>query len=93
MSRSSSRAKTRRLWLHIRADAPGVSNKVFIETLLESIRRGDYIYPKEWKVGLGWKNKPYVEFRWGEFTKEMIASSRSSPGFDIAVAQYLESGL
>ena len=87
------RVKTRRLWLHIRADAPGVSNRVLIETLLESIRRGDYAYPKSWKVGLGWKNKPYVEFKWGEFTREMKASAESSPGFDIAVAQYLESRL
>lgn len=87
------RNKTRRLWLHIRADAPGVSKNELLTTLLDSIRRGDYQYPHNWKVGLGWKNNPYGPFKWGEFTQEMLASAKSSPGFDIAVAQYLESKL
>jgi len=89
----SKRTKTRRLWLHIRADAPGVSKNVLLTTLLDSIRRGNYQYPAKWRVALGWKNKPYAEFKWGEFTQEMKASAQSSPGFDIAVAQYLESKL
>lgn len=82
--------KTRRLWLHIKAYAPGVPKREMINTLIESIESGNYKYPKSWKVGIGWRNRENAKMRWGEFTKEMRASRASSPGFDEAVLDYLE---
>ncbi len=85
--------KTRPLWLQIKFDAPGAYPNQVKKTLLQSIRHGDYVYPSKWRVALGWSNKPDGELRWGEFTREMLASRESSPGFDAAVASYLENQL
>lgn len=82
--------KTRRLWLHVKAFAPGVPKSQVINTLIESIEHGNYKYPRTWKVGIGWRNSQYGPMRWGEFTKEMKKSRQSSPGFDEAVLDYLE---
>jgi len=92
MSRSSSRRKTRRLWLKVKFDAP-VGIVQVLETLIKSIDRGDYIYPSNWRVALGWSNKENGALRWGEWTKEMTASAQSSEGFEFAVRDYLENQL
>jgi hypothetical protein len=93
MSKSSSRRKTRRLWLKVKFDAPGVSDRKVIETLLASIDRGDYEYPRGWRVALLWSNKENGTMRVGEWTKEMRASAQSSEGFQFAVRDYLENKL
>lgn len=82
--------RPRYLRLQVRFDAPGVSPKTVNDTLLASIRRGDYEYPRGWRVAIGWSNHQSAPLRWGEWTKEMKQSAASSPGFDIAVAAYLE---
>jgi hypothetical protein len=83
--------KTRRLWLHIKIFKPkGVRKKQAINTLIDAIERGDYRYPKKWRVALGWRNSPYGQMKWGEFTAEMRKSFQSSPGWDEAVLDYLE---
>ena len=84
------RNRTRQLWLQIKFDAPGVSRREVIKTLLQSVHRGDYNYPQKWRVALGWSNRENDMLRWGEFTQEMKASRESSPGFDMTVIQYLE---
>jgi len=86
----SRKNRTRQLWLQIKFDAPGASRREVLKTLLSSVHRGDYIYPKRWRVALGWSNKENGELRWGEFTTEMKNSRNSSPGFDMTVIQYLE---
>jgi hypothetical protein len=93
MSRNSSRRKTRRLWLQIKFDAKGTPHKDVIATLLSSIERGDYKYPQQWRVALGWSNKENGALKWGEWTKEMTASAQSSEGFEYAVRDYLENQL
>lgn len=85
--------KTRPLWLKIKFDAPHTTGKTVIKKLLESIERGDYRYPREWRVAIGWSNKENGALKWGEFRNEMLASRQSSPGFDIAVSAYLENQL
>lgn len=85
--------KPRRLWLQIKAKAPGSSRRNVIVQLIRSIHKGDYRYPKEWRVQLSWSNRENGEMRKGEFTREMKQSRQSSPGFDMAVEAYLESQL
>ena len=82
--------RTRRLWLEIKYRTPGVSKKEVKEKLLRSINNGTYRYPLQWKVVIGWSNKEFDDLKWGEFTAEMKASRKSSPGFDAAVISYLE---
>jgi hypothetical protein len=93
MSKSSSRRKTRRLWLKVKFDAPGVTRADVKKALIESIQRGDYEYRSTWRVALGWSNKENGALKWGEWTKEMTASAQSSEGFEYAVLQYLENQL
>jgi hypothetical protein len=93
MSKSSSRRKTRRLWLKVKFNAKGASFKQVAEYLIKSIERGDYEYPHQWRVALGWSNKENGTLKWGEWTKEMKASAESSEGFQFAVRDYLESQL
>ena len=83
------KVRTRRLWLHIKYDAPGASRKKVLDTLLRSTQNGTYTYPRKWRVALGWSNSANGALRWGEFTREMKASAQSSDGFDKAVIQYL----
>lgn len=86
--------KPRYLRLQLRSSTPGAKNdKEIIDTLLDSIRRGDYDYKRKhprWRIAIGWSNHRNAPLRWGEWTKEMKQSAVSSPGFDIAVAAYLE---
>lgn len=85
--------KPRYLRLAVKYDAPGVSPRKVLNALLLSIQNGDYDYPHNWRVAIGWTNKPGGELKWGEWTKEMTTSAQSSEGFDIAVAEYLENQL
>ena len=85
--------KPRRLWLKIKYSAPGASKKQVMKRLIQSIRQGDYDYPDNWRVAIGWSNKQDGALKWGEWTREMIQSAQSSEGWDIAVMQYLESQL
>jgi hypothetical protein len=88
--------KPRRLWLQLRSDTPGASDKEVIDMLVQSISNGDYDYRTAhptWRVAIGWKNKENVPFKWGEFRREMEQSAQSSPGFDYAVMEYLRSQL
>lgn len=88
------RRKSRRLWLQIKFKVPaGVSPKKIARTLLDSIERGDYKYPKSWSVAIAWKNSRFAEMKIGEFTAEMNASAESSRGWDAAVISYLENKL
>jgi hypothetical protein len=89
----SRKPKTRRLWLKVKYDAPGVSRQDVLKTLMHSIDNRDYIYPSAWRVALGWSNKENVTLKWGEWTKEMTKSAQSSEGFGYAVLQYLENQL
>jgi hypothetical protein len=82
--------RPRYLRLSLRSDTPGASEKTVLDTLMAAIQRGDYEYPKEWRVAIGWSNKPEADLRWGEFTAEMRKSAASSPGWDIAVLNYQE---
>lgn len=83
------RNKTRRLWLHIKFYAPQTSESEVIRTLRNSIARGDYRYPRGWKVAIGWRNSLRGDMKWGEFTHEMTNSRKSSSGFEDAVDEYL----
>lgn len=85
------REKTRQLWLQVKAYAPGVSGAEVKRVLIASIRNGSYSYPKEWKVGLFWRNKFNAPMRSGEFKREMQKSAEASQGFDSAVLNYLRS--
>lgn len=85
-----SKSKPRFLRLKLRAITPGVSKDVLLDTLLQSIQKGNYEYPSTWQVGIGWSNSQFAPLKWGEFTREMLASAKSSPGFDLAVSDYLE---
>lgn len=83
----------RKLWLQIRVkgrNAPLTipQNKV-IDTLVDSIVRGDYEYPSDWFVEIRWRNKEFDTMKVGEFTAEMEASRLSSSGWDSAVLSYL----
>jgi hypothetical protein len=85
------RRKSRRLWLQIKYDAPGVSPQKVARTLIKSIERGDYEYPADWHVVISWRNKLFADMKTpGEFTAEMKASAKSSSGWDSAVIRYLE---
>jgi hypothetical protein len=84
------KTKPRFLRLKIRAMATSVTKKALIDYLIASINRGDYKYPRHWRVVLGWSNSPDGDLKWGEFTTEMKKSAQSSPGWDIAVTNYLE---
>jgi len=81
--------KSRRLWLEIKYHAPGATKSEVVQTLISSIKRGDYSYPRNWLVGIYWSNSETADFRSGEFGKEMRASRQSSPGWDYAVLNYL----
>lgn len=83
--------KTRELWIEIKVYAPGASKAEVKRTLINSIRNGSYSYPKDWKIGLFWRNKFSAPMRSGEFTREMNKSADSSSGFDQAVLDYLRS--
>jgi len=84
----------RSLWLNIKVRAPKrVSRKKILETLIASIEKGDYRYPKKWKVILLWRNRANAKMKAGEFTFEMLSSAQSSTGFDSAVTEYLEGKL
>jgi hypothetical protein len=85
--------KSRKLWLEIKFVAPGATRDEVKQTLINAIRRGDYRYPRTWKVGLYWRNSFSSPMRSGEFSREMRASRESSPGFDIAVIDYLQSSV
>lgn len=82
--------KSRKLWLEIKFNAPDATRDEVKQTLINSIRRGDYVYPRTWRVGLYWRNSLFGSMRSGEFAREMRASRDSSPGFDIAVIDYLQ---
>lgn len=84
---------SRRLWLKVKFDAGTTPPKQVLHALLKSIDRGDYEYPKKWRVALGWSNKENGALKWGEWTKEMTASAQSSEGFQFAVRDYLENQL
>jgi hypothetical protein len=85
--------RIRRLWLQIKFSAPNTYRDDVKNTLIRSIVKGDYQYPKRWRVAIGWSNKSEGEMKWGEFTQEMKNSRESSPGFDAAVLSYLENQL
>lgn len=87
------RNHSRRLWLKVKFDAPGASDELVLQTLLQSIKNGTYEYPRGWRVALGWSNKENGALKWGEWTKEMAASAQSSEGFQYAVQYYLENQL
>jgi hypothetical protein len=93
MSKSSSRRKTRRLWLKVKFDAPGASNELILKSLINSIDNGDYWYPKSWRVAILWSNKEDGELKKGEWTKELRKCAQSSEGFQFAVRDYLKSQL
>jgi hypothetical protein len=88
--------KPRRLWLQIKYKTPG-SNKVdVVHHLLHLLRRGSYDYRDKhptWRIAIGWSNKEGGQLKWGEYEREMQQSRQSSPGWDIAVTDYLESQL
>jgi hypothetical protein len=81
---------SRRLWLQIKAYAPNTSPAEVKRVLIQSIKDGTYSYPKNWKVGIWWRNSFFAPMRKGEFTREMRNSAESSVGWDIAVIDYLE---
>jgi hypothetical protein len=91
MSTKSSRRKTRRLWLNIRAS--GVPRSVGVRGFWETLRRAvadkSYSVPDDWNVELDWKNKEGAEMRSGDFGAELTASAKSSNGFDKAVLDYI----
>lgn len=84
--------KTRRLWLNVTVEnVISVSRRKFIETLIESIEREDYMLPKSWQVTLHWGNNPAKGAdRSGPWTQEMRKSASSGDGFDKAVIAWLE---
>lgn len=86
------RIRNRRLWLKVLWSVPdkSISRQRIIDTLISSIRRGDYEYPSSWRVAIQWRNKANAPMRTGEWTTELDASSQSSNGFDKAVLAYLE---
>lgn len=86
--------KPRRLWLNVKAkNVKGVSRKGFIEVLIDSINRGDYVLPDGWQVLLEWRNKESGPMRSGPWTEEMLDSSISSDGWDKAVVEWLKGKL
>lgn len=85
------KVRTRKLWLKVFFDVPeNVPRKKIIDTLIRSIHRGDYRYPRSWTVVVEWRNSATAEMRKGEWTSEMTASAQSSNGFDKAMIHYLE---
>lgn len=89
----TAKIRVRKLWLNILFDVPkNVKHSKIVDTLIRSIHRGDYRYPKNqgWRVVIEWRNKQDEPMRRGEFTSEMTASKTSSPGFDMAVLHYLK---
>lgn len=92
MSIKSSRRKTRRLWLNIRAS--GVPREVGVRGFWETLRRAvadkSYSVPDDWNVELDWKNKEGANMRSGDFGTELTASAKSSSGFDKAVIDYID---
>lgn len=86
--------RPRELWLRIRVRRKdrtplNIPTSVVRDTLLDAIRRGDYVYPADWHVELQWRNKVLAPMKVGEFTAEMIKSRRSSVGWDSSVIAYL----
>ena len=68
--------RKRALWINIKLKVlrgPRPSPKVVRDTLIESIIRGDYLYPRDWYVRIEWRNKAFVDMRSGEFGQEMRA--------------------
>jgi hypothetical protein len=89
MPRKIPRAKTRRLWIAIKAKTNNAPPDVVRDTLVASINRGDYRYPSDWYVQIEWRNKEHAPMKVGEFTQEMTLSRQSSSGFDKSVLNYL----
>jgi hypothetical protein len=84
----------RKLWLNIEVKGrdkrlTGSDWNIVRDTLIESILRGDYRYPKNWFVKIEWRNRDDAPNKMGEFTREMNASRISSPGWDMVVIRYL----
>jgi hypothetical protein len=81
----------RRLWLglEIISVPQGTPRLLIIETLKESIRRGDYSLPRGWQIDIRWRNSPKARMKQGPWTEEMTKSAASSSGFDSAVLSYL----
>lgn len=86
------KVRSRKLWLRVLFSVPdkNIPRQRIIDTLISSIRRGNYEYPAGWRVAIQWRNKANAPMRTGEFTEEMNASAQSSEGFDKAVLAYLE---
>jgi hypothetical protein len=83
--------RVRRLWLNVRFDVPkDIPRHRIIRTMIRSIRRGDYRLPSGWRVVIEWRNKKTESMRRGEWRTELERSAESSPGFDLAVIDYLE---
>lgn len=82
--------KKRRLWLEVKFKAPGVSRDVVLQTLKDSIDRGDYKIPKNWQVIIAWRNKENAPMKFGEWKAELKKSRKSSSGFDTAVLDFLD---
>ena len=83
--------KTRRLWLNVTwKNIRGVTRQEFIDRLLKSISDGTYILPRGWQVKLHWRNTLHGKMKVGNWTQEMRDSRRSSPGWDLAVSDWLE---
>lgn len=89
------KVRTRRLWLSVRFSVPdkSISRQRIIDTLISSVRRGDYEIPSSWRVAILWRNRPDVKPNIGEWTEELNNSAHGpsgSSGFDKAVLAYLE---
>lgn len=81
--------KPRRLWLNVKAKDVTVSVSEFVRVLMESIKRGDYVLPRGWKVTLEWRNKESAPMRSDSWQKALKESAESSAGFDGAVTEWL----
>ena len=83
--------KGRRLWLKIRATVPGgIGRAAFWGTLKQSIVRGDYELPDDWKVTLEWRNREDSPMRQADFSTAMLESAESSRGWDKAIQSYIQ---
>ena len=83
--------KPRRLWLKVLFKVPaGTPRDKIKSVLIESVRSGTYELPLGWKAAIQWRNKENAPMKSGEWTRELLASAKSSSGFDKAVISYLE---
>lgn len=94
MTRRKRNEQPRKLWLHVRVkgrdgQSIGLPSNTVLNTLIDSIQRGDYVYPSDWIAEISWRNKELDPMKTGEFTEEMKASRVSSPGWDSVVLSYL----